>query len=456
MAELAFEYLLAGLEVDGALGTPIDPPTRYLNMAGTVTPQRGIYRPPESRGALAEYYRSRAVRQWSAFEAEGGLDVYVLPMLLNAVVKGGVPGTGSEAATVQIDPDGEDNALEWTALDDGTEGNLISIEYVNPDANNSPLDLDLVGNTILVHLQTGVAGAIETVANDIITELALHPTMSLLVSCANVDPDDGTGLVTAMPQTFLAGGESDYVTTPADAVLTRLWTFEPTMDSDDLQALTLYWGDPNVQAFQAAYCQIDSLTFGGDASGEDGVTMAASGLGKFPSKTGPDSVPAMLDAPLMAPGDMQVWIDSGVDAIGDTPIEGRVVSAEVTIPSGIVRKWLAAGPASDLGFTRHGRGRRHIEARLVLELEDMDQYDLIVAHESLKTRLRWNGPEIETEGGTTFYHYCEVDIYGPADTMEWGENQGTNRTIQMTILSEYDADAGYDFAVKVQSDRDTL
>jgi len=456
MAELAFEYLLAGLEAAGALGVPIDPPTRYLNMAGTVSPQRGIYRPPESRGALAEYYRSRVVRQWSAFEAEGGLDVYVLPMLLNAIVKGGVPGAGSAAATVNIDPAGDNNSLAWTALASGTQGNLISVEYVDPDANSSPLDLDLVDNTLLVHLQTGVAGAIETIANDIIAAVALHPTISLLVSCANVAPDTGVGVVTAMPETYLAGGESDYVTTPANGVLTRLWTFEPTMDSDDLQALTLYWGDPNVQAFQSAYNQIDSITFASDASGEAGVTMAVAGMGKFPAKQAPASVPAMLDAPLMAPGAMQLWIDSGVDPIGDTPVEGRVVSAEVPIPSGVVRKWLAAGPDGDLSFTKHGRGRRHIEARIVFEVPDMTQYDLIMDHTPLKTRIRFNGPEIETEGGTTFYHYCEVDVYGPADAMEWGENQGTNRTIQMTILSEYDADAGHDFCVRVQSDRDTL
>ncbi len=452
MAELAFEYLLAGLEAAGALGTPIDPPTRYLNMAGTVTPQRAIYRPPESRGALAEYYRSAAVRKWSAFEAEGGLDVYVLPMLLNAIVKGGVDGTGATQATLTTSLTGINNDLVYTAVTGGSVGNAISVEYIDPGEASQPLEIDVVGSAIRVWLATDALEAITTIANDISAAIAAHPVASTLVTVANAGTDDGTGVVTAMAATHLAGGVGAGITTPPGATNARLWTFAPTMDADDLRALTLYWGDPNVQAFQTAYNQIDSLTLAADASGEDGVTMAISGMGRFPAKQAPSLVPAMLDAPLMAPGDMQVWIDSGEDAIGTTEIVGRVVSAEVTIPSGVVRKWLAAGPGGDLSFTKHGRGRRHIEARLVLELADLTQYDLIMAHTMLKTRVRFNGPLIE-EG---FYHYAEVDVYAPADAMEWGENQGTNRTIQMTILSEYDTAAGHDFCVRVQSDRETL
>lgn len=337
MAELAFEYLLAGLET--TRGTAVNPPTRYLNLSGTLTPKKQRYRPPESRGTLAEYYRSVDVRKWSEFEAEGGLDVYTLPLILNALLKGGV---------------------------------------------TTP-------------------------------------------------------------------------STPPDAILTHLWEFEPTMDADDLQSLTLYWGDPNIQAFQAAFCMPDELTISADASGTDGVTISVSGQGHFPSKTSPSSVPAMLDAPLLMPSAMQVWIDT-TNPIGTTEIVGRVVSTEWKITSGISRKWLAAGPTGDLEFGGIGRGKRHAEAKLVLELDDTTEYDQWVAATTLKTRIRLNGPAIETVGtpGTTYYHYVQLDIYGPFETLEWGELEGTNRTVELTILSEYDDTAGYDFALFVQNDRATL
>lgn len=459
MAELAFEYLLAGLEDAGALGTPTDPPDSVLNMAGTVVPQKAVYRPDERRGTLAEYYRSQIVRRWCTFEAEGGADVYTLPLLLNALVFAPIDGSGAVPAEITIDLGVANTSLDYEAVTAGSVGNRISIEYVDPEANSSPLDVDVAGNAIIVFLATDGSGDITTEAGEIITAIGAHPVASGMVTVANTGGHDGLGTVTAWPQTYLEGGVGADIITPPDGILTRLWGFIPTMDADDLQALTLFWGDPNVQVFRATYCQIDTLTLAGDASGEDGVTMSITGMGQFPSLDAPAGVPAMLSAPLLMPGAMELWIDTPPTAIGTTPITGRVVSAEATIPSGVVRKYLAEGPGGDLEFTRTGRQRRHAEMRLVFELADTTQYNQWAAHDSLRVRLRFNGPLIENVGappGTDYYHYVEVDIYGPFDALSWGEMEATNRTIELNILSEYDADAGYDWAVRVQSDRDSF
>jgi hypothetical protein len=255
-----------------------------------------------------------------------------------------------------------------------------------------------------------------------------------------------------MDPLFLSGGVGVAVTTPGGATEARLWTFEPTMDSDDLDAMTIYWGDPNVQAFRSAYCMIDELTITADASSTDGVVLSINGQGQFPTKTAPGSVPAMLSAPLLMPAAMQVWIDSGASAIGTTEVVGRVLSAEITVPSGITRKWLAAGPTGGLNFQHVGRGKRHAELKLVFELPDMAQYDQWVAGTELKTRVRLNGPLIEAG----FYNYVEFDIYGSFDGMVWGEFEESNRTIELTILSEEYSGVGYDFAFKIQNNRSEL
>ncbi len=329
MAEIAFEYLLAGLE--STRGTPPANPTHYLPLVGTLTPKKERYRPAESRGILAEYTRSADVRRWSEFEAKGGADVYVLPVLLNTLVKGAI---------------------------------------------STP-------------------------------------------------------------------------TTPVGATAAKLWEFEPTMNADDLQAMTLWFGDPNVQVFRSAFCMVDELTLTGEASGTDGVTVGVKGQGRFPTKNVPSSVPAVLTAPLLVPGAMQIWVDT--TTIGTTEVLGRVVSAEATIPFGGTRKWLAAGPSGGLDFQALGRQKRHAELKLALELPDLAQYDQWEAATSLKTRIRFNGPLIETG----FYHFVEFDIYGPFDALDLGENEGS-RTIELTILSEYDAAAGHDFCVRVQNDRSAL
>ena len=448
MSEIPFEYLLA--EIEGTRLTAEAAPSRYLNLAGTITPRKARYRPEESRGTLAKSYRSVDARKWSDFEGEGPLDVYTLLMILNAIVAGGIDGTGATDATLTTVLDGANNDIVFTAVTGGPVGNTISVEYIDPEGNDKALDVDVDGRAIKVYLATGVAGAITTTSTLLQAAIAAHPVASTLVTTANSGADDGSGVVTEMGATHLAGGAGADVTTPDGATNSRLWAFVPNMTADDLDAMTLWWGDPNVQAFRAGGCMLDELTITADASGDDGVTLSLSGQGLFPGKVADPVVPDMLAAPMLMPTATQVWIDE--TTIGSGPLTGRVVSAEVKVPGEIARKWLAAGPTSDLSFSSVGRGKRQIEVKLVLELPDMTQYDQWVAATSLKVRVRFNGPLIEAG----FYHYVDVDVYGPFDGMEWGENQETNRTVELTILSEYDTTAGYDWCVRVQTDREAL
>lgn len=447
--EIPFEYLLAGIET--AHGTALANPTHNLGLVGTVKPMMERYRPTEQRGKLAEFYRSKTVKKWSEWEGEGPLDVNTLPLLLNALVKGGIDGSGATAAALTTNLTGDNNDIVFTAVTGGGAGNDITIAYIDPAANNSALNVDVNGSDIIVYLATGVAGAITTTGDELKAAIAAHPIASTLVTCADKAANDGSGVVTAMAATHLSGGAGAEVTTPDGATNSRLWTFAPDMTSDTLKSLTMYWGDPNIQAFQATYGLIDELKITADAGSSDGVTMSVSGHTRFPSKTAPGAVPDMVLGSLMAPQGMQLWIDTS-SAIGTTAIASRLISAEVTIPSGVSYKYQAAGPAGTLTYADHGRGVRHAEMKLVMELPDMTQYDLWVAGTSLKARLRFNGALIESG----FYEYVEVDIYGPFESHAWGEYEGTNRTIELTILSEYDATATYDWAVKVQNDNESL
>lgn len=244
-------------------------------------------------------------------------------------------------------------------------------------------------------------------------------------------------------------------TTPAGATNARLWDFAPTMTADDLRSATLYWGDPNVQWFRSVYCMVEEFGISADATGEDGATMNFSGFGYFPTKTAPSSVPAQLTAPMITPAAMQLWLDTGADDYGTTEITGRFLTAEFSLSTGVTRKHGAVGPTGGLNFIRTGRGKRHAELTLSFELLDTAQYDLFANNDGdtpVKIRWRLNGPQIETG----FYHYVEVDIYGPLDQPEWGDLEGSNRTIEFTVMSEYDAAEGWDFAMRVQNTRTTL
>ena len=145
-------------------------------------------------------------------------------------------------------------------------------------------------------------------------------------------------------------------TTPSGATLSRLWTFLRSITSDNIQSATLWWGDPNVQIFQAAGAMADEFSISADASGTKPATVKLKGMGLFPTKVSAPTYPAISPGALLMPSDMQLWIDEGSGAtIGTTAITGRVISADLTVPTGVTYKYLAQGPGSNQSYTVYGR-----------------------------------------------------------------------------------------------------
>jgi hypothetical protein len=340
-AEIPFEYLAAALET--TRGTAVTPPTHYLPLQGMITPTQEFFRPTEARGTLAEFYRSKVVRQGCTWQGDSGADPNYAPLLFNMLVK----------------------------------------------ANSSP-------------------------------------------------------------------------TTPTNGVLTRLWTFSPTMTSDDIKTATLYWGDPNVQIFQAAFGVIDTMTISADATGTDAATWSVNGFGKFPTRVSAPSLPAQSIGDLLMPGAMQLWIDTA-SAIGTTEITGRFISTDWSIPTGVVQKFYSVGnPPSSLSFTKTGRKKRHAEATIVVELSDLSiaasaEYRTWEAGTIVKMRIRLNGSLIENVASPgPYYSYIQLDIYGPLDALTWGDVEGANRTMAFTVQSQYDSTAAADFVLYCQNTKTTI
>jgi len=98
--------------------------------------------------------------------------------------------------------------LVFTAKTRGAAGNDITIEYVDPVEANAAVAVEVDGTAIKVLLVPGGGGAITTTANDIIAAFVDNT----LVSVAKKAGNDGSGVVTAMAATALAGGQDS---TPA-------------------------------------------------------------------------------------------------------------------------------------------------------------------------------------------------------------------------------------------------
>lgn len=108
-------------------------------------------------------------------------------------------------ATLTTSLTGSNNDLVFTALKRGPIGNNVRIQYIDPGGTTASLSVACYGFDILVSLARA-ASAIITTANDITAAIAANADAAQLVSIANAGGNDGTGIVTALALTNLAGG----------------------------------------------------------------------------------------------------------------------------------------------------------------------------------------------------------------------------------------------------------
>lgn len=239
----------------------------------------------------------------------------------------------------------------------------------------------------------------------------------------------------------------------------RLWTFTPTITADDLASATMWWGDPNIQIWRAAFCMGDELTITADGSGTEGTKFNASGMGRQEAEVAAPTVPAFGTSLNITPQYMDVWLEpNGTNAYGTTLITSRVISVEHRIPTEMRYKFGPVGVVSGgdpLTFRRVGRDKRFIETTIEMEVPDSAQYDTWddLLGQPVRIRCRHNTAELI---GATQRGFLQIDQRGPLTELEWGEYEDVNRTIRFTIPSMIDTGLGADFQVQVQNTTTTL
>lgn len=117
------------------------------------------------------------------------------------------------AASYTTSLTGTDNDLIFTAVKAGTEGNSLTIAYIDPSANNAALSLDWTYPDLVVNLATGAGGAITSTADDIAAAVAADEVVARYFSVANAAANDGSGVVTALAEQSLASGTAGTFTT---------------------------------------------------------------------------------------------------------------------------------------------------------------------------------------------------------------------------------------------------
>lgn len=101
--------------------------------------------------------------------------------------------------------------LTFTANAQGVNGNSIRVRIVVA-GNNTALSIAVSGNDITINSATSAGGAATSTANAIIAALNADASASALVTAAVAPSNDGTGVVSALAYTNLAGGQYGGVT----------------------------------------------------------------------------------------------------------------------------------------------------------------------------------------------------------------------------------------------------
>lgn len=419
LSELAFEVLALALE--GTRGVAATPPTHMLNMTGTLTPKQEIYTPPDQTGTNAEAEREEVVRNWGELEAEGAADVTTLPVLANMVL---APLTTGVAAGGEVT---------------GTTSLVGGVGYV--PANGS----------FNITVGAPAAGGRQAV-------IQANTTGGGITSLTVIDPGSNYTAAPALAFTGHTGtGATATAVVSAVATIAKLWEFIRVMTADTIKAATEYFGDPNNVVYRGTFGMLNELTISGDASSTDGVSSSVSGITQFPTELtggGIPAMPAVAVGPLLVPGAMQLWLEPNItNAFGTTAVTGRVVSAEYMCPTGVTPKYVAVGPAGGISYDHVGRKKVRPSLKIVLELPDTAQTALFMAGTSVKARVRWNN-RTAIEG--SIYPSVEADIQGKLRDMSFGELEGTNRTVEFTIMGVRSAQIASDARMRIVNSSATL
>jgi hypothetical protein len=134
----------------------------------------------------------------------------VVSSLLIASITGGLPLASLTTALV-----GADNDMTFTSKIGGAGANAITVALVDPSGNNQALAVTVAELAISVSLATGVAGAITSTAAQVVAAINADATAKMLITAAVKTGDAGTGIVTALAATALAGGDASALTTPS-------------------------------------------------------------------------------------------------------------------------------------------------------------------------------------------------------------------------------------------------
>lgn len=215
----------------------------------------------------------------------------------------------------------------------------------------------------------------------------------------------------------------------------KTWSFTTISDTtDDLASYSFELGGPNwpsvykVAGVKATSLEINithdqpwEYTYEGVGMAVTVGTAVTSGL----------SLPSTLVDILGT--NTKVYVDTAGGTIGTTQLTGVVVSASISLGTGMTARHTLDGQAYPYRIARSGR--RSVEAKLVIEYASQTEYTAWAADTERLVRIEATGPSLGT--GT---YKATLNLYGIWDALELGDD-GDVKTLELTLAGRYNSTA---------------
>lgn len=118
--------------------------------------------------------------------------------------------SGNQPAFALTGVEVTDGGISWVAKQAGRDGNLLSVELVDPEGNNETLAVSETDGAIEVSLATDGNGDITSTAADVIAAVRSDPDLFDLVDVKHVAGSNGSGVQEAEGPVQFAGGGVGY------------------------------------------------------------------------------------------------------------------------------------------------------------------------------------------------------------------------------------------------------
>lgn len=229
-----------------------------------------------------------------------------------------------------------------------------------------------------------------------------------------------------------------------------LYTFTPSLATDDLKSVTLETGDALSSSLQYTSTQamINSWTIRIDPDNEGGWLYDAELLARNYSQTAhtgslTDRTTEVIKAPTT-----KLYIDDAT--IGSTQVTGKFISASITGNNNIHFKAFAEDEAN-FAANKIGRGARTFDAQIVLEFDSEAEFAKMRAGTQRFVRIETLGSVIHD----AVTKKAQINMNGYWSTIGWGDREG-NIIATFGLMCFYNATSGYALQMVIQNALETL